>query len=204
MKLKVYILLFVCGLPILGLGQQDPQFNQYFFNPLGINPAYAGSRGALSAVAIHRSQWVGFPGAPETQAFAIHAPSRRKKMGFGFQVLNDQIGPKNTVAVSGTYAYKIRLLKGRLGFGLRASLYNYAFNWDEIKYEENSSLVGTVRGKETYTTPSFDFGLYYSDNINYIGIEFTHLNEGKLGTQGDNVNIESTARQRAQAIVTAG
>ena len=37
-----------------------------------------------------------------------------------------------------------------------------------------------------------------------MGVEFTHLNEGKIGIQADNVNIESTSRQRAQAIITAG
>lgn len=191
-------------LPAAVKAQQDPQFNQYFFNPLGVNPAYAGSRGALSAAVVHRSQWVGFEGAPTTQSFAIHSPSRNKKMGLGFQAINDKIGPKNTVALSGIYAYKLRLLKGKLSFGIRASIYNYVFNWDEINYEDNSGFVGTLRGKETYLTPSFDFGVYYSDNYNYFGVEITHLNEGKLGIQGDNVNIESTSRQRQQVILTAG
>ena len=109
-------------LPSIAIAQQDPQFNQYFFNPLGINPAYAGSRGMLSAVAVHRNQWIGFEGAPNTQSFAIHAPTRNKKMGFGFQAINDEIGPKNTVAISGDYAYSIRIARGRLAFGLRASI----------------------------------------------------------------------------------
>jgi energy-converting hydrogenase Eha subunit B len=29
-------------------GQQDAQFTQYMYNTININPAYAGSRGALS------------------------------------------------------------------------------------------------------------------------------------------------------------
>ncbi|MEQ8908415.1 MAG: type IX secretion system membrane protein PorP/SprF [Vicingaceae bacterium] len=184
--------------------QQDPQFNQYFFNPLAINPAYAGSRGMLSAVAVHRSQWVGFDGAPSSQAFSIHTPSKDKKMGLGLQFLNDRIGPKNTTAISGVYAYKVRIARGRLGLGIRASLYNYRFDWDEIEYRDNSNYGNIARGTESYMTPSFDFGAYYSDKQNYIGIEFTHLNEGKLGIEGDNVNIVSTARQVAQAVITAG
>jgi type IX secretion system PorP/SprF family membrane protein len=182
--------------------QQDPQFNQYFFNPIGINPAYAGSRGVLSAVAVHRSQWVGFEGAPNTQSFAIHSPTRNKKMGFGFQAINDNIGPKNTIAVSGVYAYSVRIARGRLAFGLRASVYNYQFNWDEVEYKENNANINS--GKESYITPSFDFGMFYHDKKNYIGIEFTHLNQGRIGIQTDNVNIESTARQEAQLIATAG
>lgn len=204
MKLKKYLFLLLMVLPFLSEAQQDPQFNQYFFNPLSINPAYAGSRGTLSAVAVHRSQWVGFDGAPSTQAFAIHSPTSNKKMGLGLQIMNDQIGPKNTVSVSGTYAYKIKLGRGRLGFGLRASIFNYAFNWDEIEYRDGSNFDGTERGIETYMVPSFDFGLYYSDHKNYIGLELTHLNQGKLGVQSDNINLENASRQEAQAIFIAG
>ena len=202
MKIKTYLFILLIALPCLLSAQQDPQFNQYFFNPLGINPAYAGSRGMLSAVAIHRSQWVGFDGAPNTQSFAIHAPTKDKKMGYGFQAVNDNIGPKNTVSISGIYAYSVRLARGRLAFGLRASLYNYQFNWDEIEYKEQNGVVNS--GKESYLTPSFDFGMYYHDKKNYIGFEITHLNQGKLGIQADNVNLIAASRQELQAIVTAG
>lgn len=204
MKVKIYIIGLLCLLSLQVAAQQGPQFNQYFFNPLGVNPAYAGSRGTMSAVAIHRSQWVGFEGAPSSESFAIHSPTRSKKMGLGIQVLNDRIGPKNTTSISGIYAYKIRMGAGNLSFGLRASLYNYAFNWDEIEYKDGTNFGSIERGKETYFTPSFDFGLYYSDQRNYVGLELTHLNEGRLGIQADNVNLQFASRQRAQAIFTAG
>ncbi len=204
MNFKKYIVLILTALPFIGMAQQDPTFNQYFFNPLTVNPAYAGTRGSLSAVVLHRSQWVGFDGAPTTQAFSIHSPTKNKKMGVGLQLMNDQIGPKNTVSISGVYAYKIRLAKGHLGFGLRASIYNYTFNWDEIEYKDESAFSSAQSGKESYMIPSFDFGLYYNDNRNYIGLELSHLNQGKMGVEGNNVNIESTIEQSAQAIFTAG
>jgi len=204
MKAKNYIagLLFLLCLQVVA--QQDPQFNQYFFNPLGINPAYAGSRGSLSAVAVHRSQWVGFKGAPSTESFAIHSPTQRKRIGVGLQILNDRIGPKNTTVVSGVYAYKVRIGRGKLGLGIRASLYNYIFDWDEIEYKDGTNFGSIERGKETYLTPSFDFGMYYSDRRNYVGVELTHLNEGKLGVKADNVNLDFDSRQRFQVILTAG
>lgn len=196
--------MLLLAVPFWSTAQQDPQFNQYFFNPLSINPAYAGSRGTMSAVAIHRSQWVGFDGAPTTQSFAIHSPTSNKKMGLGLQLMNEQIGPKNTVAISGVYAYKVKLGRGKLGFGLRASLFNYKFDWDEIDYADGTNFTGIDRGKETFMTPSFDFGMYYSDNRNYIGIEFTHLNEGDLDLQSDNINLNNSVNQQAQIVFTAG
>lgn len=204
MKLKKHIVVILFALPLWSMAQQDPQFNQYFFNPLSINPAYAGSRGTLSAVAVHRSQWVGFDGAPTTQTISVHSPTSSKKMGLGFQLMNDNIGPKNTIAISGVYAYKLQLGRGKLGFGLRATLYNYVFDWDKIEFSDGTNFTTLNRGTETYMTPSFDFGMYYSDNRNYLGVELTHLNEGKLGVQADNINIENTANQVAQIILTAG
>ena len=204
MRLIKYIGFLLLALPFWSVAQQDPQFNQYFFNPLGINPAYAGSRGTLSAVAVHRSQWVGFDGAPTTQTISVHSPTSSKKMGLGFQLTNDQIGPKNTIAISGVYAYKIRLGKGKLGFGLRATLYNYVFDWDKIEYADGTNFSTLNRGTETFMTPSFDFGMYYNDKKNYIGLELTHINEGKIGVQSDNINIENTVNQEAQIIFTAG
>ena len=35
-------------------GQQDAQYTQYMYNTVSVNPAYAGSRGHLSAAALHR------------------------------------------------------------------------------------------------------------------------------------------------------
>ena len=39
--------------------QQDAQYTQYMYNTMSVNPAYAGSRGQLSAAALYRSQWPG-------------------------------------------------------------------------------------------------------------------------------------------------
>ena len=54
--------------------QQDAMFTHYSFNTLGVNPGYAGSRSALTVTGLHRSQWVSFPGAPNTQTLTLHSP----------------------------------------------------------------------------------------------------------------------------------
>ncbi|MEZ4738824.1 MAG: type IX secretion system membrane protein PorP/SprF [Flavobacteriales bacterium] len=56
------------------LAQQDPQFTQYMFNMLSLNPAYAGSADRVELKALSRHQWVGFEGAPTTQTLTVHSP----------------------------------------------------------------------------------------------------------------------------------
>lgn len=49
----------------IAFAQQDPNFTQYMYNTMSINPAYAGSRDVLSATILHRSQWLGFDDGPK-------------------------------------------------------------------------------------------------------------------------------------------
>ena len=69
MHTKIKSIVFIFMLILLSfnvIAQQDPMFTQYMHNPVSINPAYAGSRGTLNMVAMHRQQWVGIDGAPKT------------------------------------------------------------------------------------------------------------------------------------------
>lgn len=111
---------FVYGLIKIGLtlgvfaattplhGQQNPQFTQYMFNPLGINPGYSGLDGALSVTFLNRQQWAGIPNAPTTQALTIHALSKRKKLGVGINLVNDKIGIHQNQFVQGNASYHLQ------------------------------------------------------------------------------------------------
>ncbi|MBK7970860.1 MAG: type IX secretion system membrane protein PorP/SprF [Bacteroidetes bacterium] len=58
--------------------QFEPQFTQYMFNEMFINPAYAGSREQVAATMLYRNQWVGLEGAPKTQTASINGPLMNK------------------------------------------------------------------------------------------------------------------------------
>ena len=80
--------------------QQDAMFAHYMYNTQWLNPAYAGTREALTITGIHRSQWVGFDGAPIDQSLTMHSPILNGKMGAGLSVLNDKIGPTKSTLVA--------------------------------------------------------------------------------------------------------
>lgn len=75
-----------------------------------------------------RSQWTGIDGAPNTQTVSIHGPTRKRKVGLGFALVADQIGPKSSIGVMGSYAYRIQVGSGKLAFGIRAGVYQYVYN----------------------------------------------------------------------------
>ena len=95
MNFSVKINTLIIGILLLGCAkahsQQDSQFTQYMYNTININPAYAGSRGAMSIFGMHREQWVGLDGAPKTNAFSINTPIKNSKLGLGVSFINDEM-----------------------------------------------------------------------------------------------------------------
>ena len=101
--MRKILLLISCSLVFPIYAQQDPQYSQYQFNQMIINPAYAGTKNALSAVIDIRKQWSGFDGAPSTQSFSFHGPLKKKRIGLGLSAYNDAIGPKELQLLMVTY-----------------------------------------------------------------------------------------------------
>jgi type IX secretion system PorP/SprF family membrane protein len=177
--MKRILLILTLLTALKGFAQQDPQYSLYMFNPLGVNPGYAGSREALSGVLVHRSQWVGLEGAPVTQAFSVNTPLKIRSMGVGLNVTNDKIGPKNIITATAVYAYRIKVGAGKLAFGLRGGIQNYNYNWDMIEYKDKEDQIpNTAVG--SFVIPTFDFGLYYNTNTFYAGLALEHMNEAQF------------------------
>lgn len=135
--MKKHILLALIGVLVMAGGlraQQDPMYSQYMFNHQVLNPAYAGSWGFLTSTFIYRKQWIGVNGAPETQSFSFHTPSKNDRHGFGMSFVGDQIGVTKTTGFNAAYAYRIHLTeKARLAFGLQGSLDNYRANFGDVR-----------------------------------------------------------------------
>jgi len=156
--------------------QQDAQYTQYMFNTLSVNPAYAGSRGQLSAAALYRSQWVGLEGAPETFTLNLHSPIRNSKLGYGISVVQDNIG--NGV-VSETYldaviSYTIDVsLEGKLSFGLKAGGNLLDLDFNSLRNFDVEPV--NVDNIENRFSPNVGLGLYYHTNKFYAGLSAPNL-----------------------------
>ena len=109
------LLLFACG---ISNAQQLPQFTQYMYNTISVNPAYAGSREALNVTVLHRNQWAGLEGNPRTSTFSIHTPLKNEKIGVGLSYINDRLGFESTNYAYGDFSYTVKLdeeIKMRFG-----------------------------------------------------------------------------------------
>src|SRR5262245_53368020 len=115
------LLALVLGVP--ALAQQDPQYSQYMFNLLAINPAYAGSADRMSLKALTRHQWVGFEGAPTTQTLTAHSPLLFESLCMGGTLMRDEYGPVTQYGFYVDMAYRVIMGNdARLAFGLKGGL----------------------------------------------------------------------------------
>ncbi len=166
--------------------QHTPQFGFYQFNPLSINPAYAGSRKAISSVFLHRSQWVGFKGAPMTQTMTVHAPIQKKSIGLGLSAANDKIGSSNTTWIYADFSYSIPLniRNDKLAFGLKGGidLFSADFNGLQVNDVTDATYLSNI---SSTVQPNVGFGMYYHGKKHFVGLSVPKILESKLDQSGD-------------------
>lgn len=182
--------------------QQRPMYSQYMFNMLNINPAYAGSRGVSSAVALYRDQWVGLPGAPKTASLSLDMPWNNKKVGFGVQLYDDRLGIERTTGFNASYAFRIQLTNsGTLSLGLQAGILNYRANYSQVRtFQPNDpSFNQNVSG----ILPAAAAGIYYNSDNFYIGLSTPALLETKVN-KDNSVDVSSSKGRDMHLYLASG
>jgi type IX secretion system PorP/SprF family membrane protein len=173
--MKTRILLFALLFTgMLSYAQQDAQFTQYMYNTINVNPAYAGSRGALSMFALYRTQWVGFDGAPVTSTVSMNTPLNESNLGLGVSLINDKIGPTTENTISADLSYTIPTSDTwKLSFGIKATA--NLFDLDATKLTN----VVPDPSLQNYSkfSPNIGAGVYWHSDKAYIGLSIPNFLE---------------------------
>ncbi|HOU01942.1 MAG TPA: type IX secretion system membrane protein PorP/SprF [Bacteroidales bacterium] len=163
-----------------------PVYSQYIQNGLMINPAYAGSREALSTALSYRMQWMGTKGAPVLQTISLHTPMKNDKVALGLKARFMQYGVTKSASVFAVYAYHIKLARGKLSLGLKAGA--------DVSNTDYSGLLGITRpdpvfteDERKYILPNAGFGVYYFNDRVFGGLSIPsflcYRNAGNGNTQ---------------------
>lgn len=187
---KIVCLIVMSFISITLTAQQEVQNSFYMFNSSILNPAYAGSRDALSVVVDARSQWTGWKGAPKTNSFIMHTPLMNESIGVGLNVVNDVIGPTNKTALFGDFAYRIRLNKNndRLCFGVRAGADLIRNNLGSLAV--NDATDPLVINNTNFNTNTFNTGagVYYYGKRFFAGLTAPKIIPNKLSKDASFTN----------------
>lgn len=179
--------------------QQDAMFTHYMYNTLWLNPAYAGTRDAFTITGIHRSQWVGFDGAPIDQTLTMHTPIMKGKMGFGLSVLNDKIGPTKSTIIALDLDYQVKLnSKSKLSFGLKGLANFYNNNINSLKLDNQNDAAFAENTQRIL--PNAGAGIYYYRERFYVGISVPKLMENKFNSN----SLNATSKEQRHYFLILG
>ncbi|HRD51250.1 MAG TPA: type IX secretion system membrane protein PorP/SprF [Flavobacteriales bacterium] len=166
---------------------QDPQFTQFYANPLYLNPAFAGTARCPRVVLNYRNQWPALSGTFVTTSASYDQHIDAMQGGLGFLVTNDQAGQGtlSTTTVSGIYSYQQAISrKFSMKAGFQATYFQKSLDWNKLTFGDQ---IDPRRGfiYNTNDVPrggrvgnaDFSAGLLGYTDIYFVGFAVHHLTQ---------------------------
>lgn len=180
---KIILFILLLNSKII-ISQQETQHSMYFFNPVLLNPAYAGSQEALQITGTSRDQWTGLAGAPKTQVLSLHTPIKFKNVGVGFTLLNDELGVTKNTGLYGDFSYSLKLNKknDQLAFGLKLGFDFMRQDFSTLRINDNTDELYTNNLRTNKNLFNTGAGIYYYGKRHYLGVSTPRLIKNKINT----------------------
>ncbi|MGP8216509.1 MAG: type IX secretion system membrane protein PorP/SprF [Bacteroidia bacterium] len=188
---KYYILLVANMALITGISfnaqAQDPQFTQFYANPLYLNPAFAGSANCPRICMNFRDEWPNIPGTFVTYSASYDQHVDALSGGIGLLATQDEAGQATltTTNVSAIYAFQLPITRTfTISAGFQATYHEKSVDWSKLTFgDEIDATRGFVRPTAEASTqtsigvPDFSAGILgYSKNL-FIGFSADHLTQ---------------------------
>ncbi len=168
---RISLIAIVLLATITAWGQQEPLLTNYQLNYFTWNPAAAGSAGQWALRTEIRGEWLGFPGAAQTQNITLHGAIGR--VGLGVTLINDLIGPEQRTGFQTGYAYMLPVGDNTLSLGLGLNAVKYSLKQNEVT--TNTPLDPAVLALTGAWNIDMAFGAYFYGEKFYAGISAPRL-----------------------------
>jgi type IX secretion system PorP/SprF family membrane protein len=179
----LYTLLSLLWISVELFGQ-DPQFSQFYSNPLYLAPSFAGLSGQTRIGMNYRLQWPNMPGAYNTCSVSVDHAINSFNSGIGLFVMKDKAGSGNLSLsnISLQYAYSIKLNEyWRCIPGVTFSYLQRSIDYQKLVWRDQITTHGTSSiSSETLPMENvndLDFGtsvMAYSDKY-WFGVSADHI-----------------------------
>ena len=172
----------------LQLKAQDPEFSQFYANPLYLNPAFTGTSALPRVVSNYRNQWPKQGNTYVTYNFTFDEFINSIRSGIGVKVMYDRElnGVVNSINTSFLYSYHIKA-NDRLFFtmGLEGGFIYKEFNTSGLIFPGMIDQgTGTITGlyplpfeNSQKIFPDFSFGMAGQLDDVYFGLALHHLTQ---------------------------
>lgn len=201
--MKKLLFSLLLGNSLLVQAQQIPQYSQWFWNQLALNPAHSGIKPCVEVKTQLRTQWLGLEGAPNSGVFTFSVPlyAQRNKylsgrQGLGFKVERDQIGPFVGNRFNVSYAGHFNFSKDdRLSVGISAGVQQWGFDKGKSTTLVSDPLVNE---SNSFVAPDAGLGLWWNGKNYYLGFILGQL------TRSPWTSISSDSRFKFHTVLNGG
>lgn len=194
-KLIVLLTILVCSGFWEDLSAQDPQFTQFYANPLYLNPAFAGTARCPRICMNYRNQWPNLSGTFVTYSASYDQHIDAISGGLGLIVTQDDAGrgTLKTTTASLIYSYHLAVTREfSLKLGLQAGFFQKALDRSKLNFGD---MIDARRGfvwntnevipSQNKSNLDFSAGILGYSKRYFIGFAANHItqpDEGLLGT----------------------
>lgn len=194
LKRFVFIITVIFSLDLSNFAfAQDPEFTQFYANPLYLNPAFAGSVRCPRFVLNYRNQWPGLPSnkVMPSQPYVTYSASYDQHVnalsgGLGLLVINDnEANILRTTNVSGIYSYQLNITrKFSVKIGFQGTYSQKSLDWNKLTFGDmidvnNGFVLNTGEQQGSNKISYFDgsTGILGFSRRYFVGFAVHHLTE---------------------------
>ena len=179
-----------------GFGQ-DPQFSQFYSNPLYLAPSFAGATGGSRVCANFRDQWIALPATFMTYSFSYDHYFAPFNSGIGFLAYRDVAGTGElgTFSLGVQYSYNIKIkntifVRPGLHFSYRET--GLAFNKltfiDNVMNPDGGTTIPAALETNTRDVDLGLSALVYSKRV-WAGTTVDHILLPNISLYADKVKV---------------
>jgi len=180
-KIVLFLLLTFNGL----FAQQQAMYTQYMFNHVAINPAYAASKNAISAMLLARAQWVNLEGAPTSTTFTLHGPVKKERIGIGISILHDVIGPTSETDLTADFAFQFKINRDiTLALGAKGSIGFYRAELAKLRIIDQNDPRFAEDIREDFL-PNIGSGVFLYSKEFYLGLSIPKMIRNNININSD-------------------
>lgn len=172
-----FILLFAATVRV---NAQDPNFSQFYNNPVYYNPGMIALNNGYSFKAQARNLWAPIPGRFNTFSASFEAQVI-PKLAFAVNAYTDVAGEALLRSSGGymTYAYRpVETRNFMLQVGVNGGIVNKFIDWSKLRFSDHYHEIHGEVGTSQFIAPNYN-SVTYADFGSGISMRFNHESKKK-------------------------
>lgn len=176
--------IFFTGIYSLSSAQQNPYFSTYYVNPGIVNSSLNSYNNKNSVSFVYRNQWSNYTPsnlsssgkAPSTGILSLNLNNREKSFSYGFNLISDNLGPKETFILSPYLSYRKKIKNSYVSLSMSPNYKTATMDFNSLVFVDPSDPFNLAL-KDTQSRPDLSVGISYFSNLLLLSIGLENLTQ---------------------------